>query len=151
MATAWADSFDARQQIANYLNTAVATTLQATRVGEESRQGGTDAEAAGQRTSGSVDDDIKNALSAISIAQYTGAQKEADYWVLTRTHNSDGTTIDEYRALVLYLIDKSKLDTQAESMMGDIMKNNPALVNLATAAQAQISQNGLEWGAPESR
>jgi hypothetical protein len=149
MATEWANSFEARQQVSTYMNSAVSTTLQATRRGSQTGQGSSNAEESSQTATGSVDDDIKNALSAVSISQVSGLQKDGDYWLLTRTHNSDGSTSDEYRAFVLYIINEKSLNNQAVSMLEDIKKNNTALVNLATAAQEQISKNGLEWGAPE--
>jgi hypothetical protein len=150
MATEWANSFDARQQVSNYMNSAVATTLQATRTGKESVQGSSNSDVSSQSNAGKVDDDIKNALSAVSISQVSGLQKDGDYWILNRIHHSDGSTSDEYRALVLYLINEKSLNDQAASMLNEIKKNNPSLVGLVTAAQASISQNGVEWGAPGS-
>jgi hypothetical protein len=150
MATEWANSFDARQQVSNFMNSAVATTLQATRVAQESRQGSSNSEKSSQSNVGAVDDDIRNALSAVSISQVSGLQKDGDYWILTRTHNKDGSTTDQYTALVLYIINEKSLNDQAASMLEELKKQNKSLADLITAAQATISQNGLEWGAPGS-
>jgi opacity protein-like surface antigen len=147
MATEWANSFDARQQVSTYMNSAVSTTLQATRRASQIGAGSSNAEESSQAAAGAVDDDIRNALSAVSISQVSGLQKDGDYWLLTRTHNSDGSTSDEYRAFVLYLIDEKSLNNQALAMLKDIEKNNSALVGLVTAAQARISDSGVEWGA----
>jgi hypothetical protein len=150
MATEWAGSFEARQQVSTKMVSGVATTLQAVRNGMDKRQGSSDSEASNQGNVGSVDNDIKNALSAVSLSQVVGLQKEGDYWLLTRTHNTNGTTTDEYRALVLYIIDKESLKDQVNAMLEEVKKNVPNMINLLTAGQATISQKGIDYGAPSN-
>jgi hypothetical protein len=150
MATEWASSFDARQQVSTAMVSGVATTLQATRNAQENRQGNSNAELSSLDNTGKVDDDIKNALSAISMSQVSGLRQEGDYWLLTRTHNTNGSTTDQYVALVLYVIDRKKFDSQVSDMLEEVKKNAPNMIGLITAAQATISQNGVEYGAPGS-
>lgn len=62
---------------------------------------------------------FENVVKTVSSADYSGARKVNDWWVLTRRYNPDQKKkyVDEYRCYVLYTIEKDLMDQQVLDMM----------------------------------
>jgi hypothetical protein len=129
----WANNFDAQQQIGATISTRVASVFKAH---ENLLPGAVDA----QRK-------YDNALNSLVIAQYTGARKENDWWVHTRTteRGSNRQTDTRYTAYVLYTIERSFLDAQIRNKIAQLKDDTPELTAAFDAISLQLVENGLEW------
>jgi hypothetical protein len=148
----WADNFSAQQQIGAILRTTVASTFEAVAKGLSQSSGGANSASAAGSGSASYQQAMSNSINTIVAATYSGARREADYWVLQRAYDPDqsGKYSDEYIAYVLYIIPKDILNQQVIAHLQENAKQNPVMAELNTAAAEELIANGLAWGAPEN-
>jgi hypothetical protein len=148
----WADNFSAQQQIGAILRTTVASTFQAVARGLAQSSGGANSSSSAGTGSGSYQQGISNSINTLVAATYSGARREADYWVLQRAYDPDqaGKYSDEYIAYVLYIIPKDTLNQQVSTHLQENGVQNPEMAALNTRAAEEIIRNGLDWGAPEN-
>ena len=103
----WAATFDVSREIA----AAVASRVESLFTGA---------------ASGSPDGDygtyFENIVKASSNANYSGARKINDWWILIRRYDPDAKKryTDEYRVFVLYTIEKDILDDQILNMIDKV-------------------------------
>ncbi len=103
----WAASFDVSRDIA----ASVANRVESLFTG-----------AATGSTEGSYGTYFENIVKSAASATYSGARKINDWWILVRRYDADVKKqyTDEYRAYVLYTIDKDVLDRQVFDMMDKV-------------------------------
>ncbi len=110
-AQAWVEGFSIPQTIARNVSTRVEGVFS----GAES--GGMD---------GEYGTYFENVVKTMTDTEFSGAKKENDWWVLTRRYDADTKSkyTDEYRAFVLYTIEKDILDQQVLSVIERIEQEN---------------------------
>ena len=144
---AWADNFSAQQRIGAMLRTTIASEYRARVQGLAESQGGTTTSAG--TSSGSYEQQIDSAISAIVNVSYSGAQREADWWSLRRRYDPDQKDVytDEYTAYVLYTIPKSQLNEQVARALETSVKADSALYDITIELARQILTSGMaDWG-----
>jgi len=145
----WSDNFSAQQRIGALLRTTIASKYQAQVQGTASTSGGANSSTSQAASTGDVNQQINSAINAIVDVSYSGAQREADWWVLTRRYDPDQKDLftDEYTAYVLYTIPKKVLDTQIAKAMETAVKKDSVLYDITIQLAKQILLNGMEnWG-----
>ncbi|HOJ99641.1 MAG TPA: hypothetical protein PLW34_08775 [Termitinemataceae bacterium] len=116
----WATGFSVTQEIARMVSTRV-----------QARFAGAAA--------GSPDDEygryFENVVKAASDASYSGARKEADFWVLKRYFKPDGKTVDRevYDYYVLVVINKDTLKQQIDAVLNGVKPDKPLTKEQQTA------------------
>jgi hypothetical protein len=127
---AWADNFSAQQQIGAMIRTTIASAFQAKREGMASSQGGSGAQST---LAGSLNQSIDDAINSVVAAQYTGAQRENDWWRLTRTYDPDDKTKfqDEYTAWVFYTFPRDMLKNQLNNALNNTKALDPEAAKMA--------------------
>ncbi|WP_304224172.1 hypothetical protein [Gracilinema caldarium] len=98
---------------------------------------------------GSPDDEygryFENVVKTASDATYSGARKEADFWVLKRYFKDDGKTVDRevYDYYVLVTIDKETLKKQIENVLNGVKPDKPLTKEQQTAVD-RVKQSFYE-------
>jgi hypothetical protein len=98
---------------------------------------------------GSPDDEygryFENVVKTASDATYSGARKEADFWVLKRYFKEDGKTVDRevYDYYVLVTIDKETLKKQIENVLNGVKPDKPLTKEQQTAVD-RVKQSFYE-------
>jgi hypothetical protein len=147
---AWADNFSAQQRIGAMLRTTIASEYQARVQGTAQSIGGANSTSAQGASSGEYSQQIDNAINAIVNVSYSGAQREADWWVLLRRYDPDqkDAFTDSYTAYVLYTIPKTELNRQVARALETSVNKDSALYDITIAMAQQILQDGMaQWGA----
>jgi len=140
---AWADTFSAQQRIGAMLRTTIFSEYNA-RVQASAQSLGIDGV-----SSGTYEQQIDNIINAVVNVSYSGAQREADWWVLTRRYDPDvkDEYKDEYTAYVLYLIPKSQLNEQVARALETSVSRDSALYDITIQMAQQIFLEGMShWG-----
>jgi len=141
----WADNFSAQQRIGALLRTSIQSAYQATARGQAQSYSVTDA----VPSTGSYQQEIDNMINSIVNVSYSGAFREADWWVLTRRYDPDvkEAYIDEYTAWVLYTIPKTILNQQVADSMLTIADRDSDLYDVTIEIARSILVNGIDsWG-----
>jgi len=98
---------------------------------------------------GSPDDEygryFENVVKTASDATYSGARKEADFWVLKRYFKDDGKTVDRevYDYYVLVTIDRETLKKQIENVLNGVKPDKPLTKEQQTAVD-RVKQSFYE-------
>jgi hypothetical protein len=144
---AWSDSFSAQQRIGAMLRTNIASKFQAAVRGKETSSGGANSSAAAGAASGELTQEIDNSINAVVNTSYSGAQREADWWRLTRRYDPDqkGVYVDEYQAYVLYTIPKLTLNQQIASNLETSVSKDSQLYDITINLAREILQNGMDY------
>jgi hypothetical protein len=84
-------------------------------------------------------------VKTASDATYSGARKEADFWVLKRYFKEDGKTVDRevYDYYVLVTIDKETLKKQIENVLNGVKPDKPLTKEQQTAVD-RVKQSFYE-------
>jgi hypothetical protein len=148
----WADNFSAQQQIGAILRTTVASTFEAVAKGLAQSAGGANSASSSGTGSGSYQQAINNSINTLVAATYSGARREADYWVLQRAYDPDQPSkySDEYIAFVLYIIPKDLLNQQVITHLQGNAVQDPIMAALNTGVAEELIRSGLAWAAPEN-
>jgi len=143
---AWADNFSAQQRIGAMLRTTIASEYQAKVQGTAQSTGVADS---ASLATGIYNQQIDSVISAIVNVSYSGAQREADWWVLQRRYDPDNKKVytDEYTAYVLYTIPKAELNRQVARALETSVGADSVLYDITVEMARRILQNGMEsWG-----
>ena len=143
---AWADNFSAQQRIGAMLRTTIASEYQARVQGVASSAGISD----GIPSTGVYQQEIDSVINAIVNVSYSGAQREADWWSLSRRYDPDIKDLytDSYTAWVMYTIPKAQLNQQVARALETSVRADSALYDITIELARQILQNGIRnWGA----
>jgi hypothetical protein len=131
-ATTWATNFNVQQQIGQTISTGIASVFKAN---ESKVPDNADARRA-----------YDNAMNTLSIAEYTGATKQGDWWIKQRHGAVAGQDeYIDYTAYVFYTIDKAKLDEQIKAQLERLKQGNPALTSALDSVMTDILNRGTEW------
>ena len=142
----WADSFSAQQRIGSMLRTTIASEYNA------KVQGTARSESVSGLlpSAGTYQQEIDSIINAIVNVSYSGAQREADWWSLSRRYDPDvkDKYTDSYTAWVMYTIPKSLLNEQVARALETSVRADSALYEITIEMARQILLNGFaEWGA----
>jgi hypothetical protein len=131
-ATTWATRFEVQQQIGQMISTGVASVFKAN---ESMVPDNEDARRA-----------YSNAINTLSLAEYSGAQPQGDWWIKQR-HGAVANQDEyiDYTAYVFYTIDKPRLDEQIKTQLDRLSQGNPALSAAFNAVASDILVRGTEW------
>jgi predicted small secreted protein len=127
----WVNNFNAQQQIGATINTRVASVFKAN---ESLVPDNVDSKRA-----------YSNAINTLITATYTGARKEADWWLKQVISDKGAPDETRYRAIALYSIDRKILDSQIATKLEELKEGNPELGAAFNAVSAEILERGLEW------
>jgi hypothetical protein len=145
--TAWADNFSAQQRIGAMLRTTIASEYQARSQGAAQSSG----TGAGGSSSGEYSQQLNSAINAIVNVSYSGAQREADWWMLLRRYDPDDRKkyTDEYRVYVLYTIPKAEMNRQVARALETSVSKDSALYDITIAIAREILAGDIDFPARE--
>jgi hypothetical protein len=146
---AWADNFSAQQRIGAMLRTTIVSKYQAGVQAAAQSQGGANSSTAAGTASSEYKQEIDSAINVIVNVSYSGAQREADWWVLNRRYDPDQKDVysDLYTAYVLYTIPKSQLNEQVAKALATAVAKDSELYNITIQLAEDILLNGMaNWG-----
>jgi len=129
MVRRWVNSFNAQQQIAATINTRVVSAFQA----NESKV----------PNSSEMTSKFENAINTLNTASYSGARKEADWWVKQRVSSKGQPDVIRYTGYVLYTIPAEELKAQVVSNIEKAKKENPGLDLAFDAVAVDVLQRGV--------
>jgi len=145
---AWADNFSAQQRIGAMLRTSIHSLYQAKVDGNaQSLSGSTTSSGF---VAGAYQQEIDSTINTIVNVSYSGAQREADWWVLNRRYDPDQKDVytDTYTAYVMYTIPKAELNRQVARALETSVSADSALYDITIELAREILQSGIaEWGA----
>jgi hypothetical protein len=145
----WADNFSAQQRIGAMLRTNIETKYTAAVDASAQSSGG--ASSATGRGSGSGDykQEIDSAISAVVNVSYSGAQLEANWWILNRRYDPDvkDEWSDEYTAYVLYTFPKAELNRQVAHALETAVAADSALYDITIQLARELLLEGSDLGA----
>ncbi|MDR1904996.1 MAG: hypothetical protein LBQ88_22285 [Treponema sp.] len=146
-ALAWADNFSAQQRIGAMLRTTISSKYQAAVTGASQSTGGTNSSTAAGSGSAEYNQEIENMINAVVNVSYSGAQRDSDWWVLTRRYDPDqeGVYSDEYTAYVLYTIPKAELNRQIAQALETSVSKDSALYQITIDLAKEILLNGVDY------
>ena len=138
---AWADHFSAQQIMGAMLRTNIATRLNANADGVAQSLG-----LFGDST-GEYLRQIDNSINTVLNISFSGTQREADWWTLTRRYDPDqrGVYTDEYRAYVLYTIPKSQLDQQIAYALATSIDADHVLYDITIQIARDILSGSMSY------
>ncbi|MDR0909505.1 MAG: hypothetical protein LBM77_07030 [Spirochaetaceae bacterium] len=142
---AWADNFSAQQRIGAMLRTNIETKYQAT-VNAQAESSGVGTSGQGQNTAyGDYKQEIDNSINSVVNVSYSGAQLEANWWVLQRRYDPDQKDVynDEYVAYVLYTIPKAELNRQIASALETSVSKDSQLYDITIQLAKDILLDGI--------
>jgi hypothetical protein len=142
---AWADSFSAQQQIGAMIRTTIGSAYTAKAKGSAQSSGGGSSASAQGSGSGSYEQSIDNSINSTVAAQYSGAQREGDWWVLQRRYDPDrkGVYSDEYTAYVLYTFPKASLNQQIANALLSNKDLDPEVARMSVEIAQEIMRGSL--------
>jgi hypothetical protein len=148
----WADSFSAQQRIGAMLRTTIASKYQAAAAGSSLSTGGAGSTTAAGGGSAEYRQEIDNAINAVVNVSYSGAQRDSDWWVLTRRYDPDQKDVysDEFTAYVLYTIPKAELNRQIAQALETSASKDSALYDITIALAQDIMLNGVGYLEPQA-
>jgi hypothetical protein len=143
----WADNFSAQQRIGAMLRTNIASKYQAAVSGIAQSSGGANSSSAASTSSGDYQQEIENSINAVVNVSYSGAQREADWWSLSRRYDPDQKDVytDEYTAYVLYTIPKAELNRQIAAALETSVNKDSRLYDITIALAQDILRNGVNY------
>jgi hypothetical protein len=142
---AWADNFSAQQQIGAMLRTSIQSAYTAKVDGQAQSSGGANSSTAAGAGSGSYEQSINNSINALVNVNYSGAQREGDWWLLQRRYDPDQKDVysDEYTAFVLYTIPKAQLNQQVANALVTNADIDPSLAAMSKEIAEDILRGAL--------
>jgi len=148
-AETWAREFNANQQIARFFQTGVVNLMNARISGEGGSTGVGNASQTNAKNAASTStmtNKIEGYLAASSVADFSSARHEADFWQYVRTYDPDNRKkySDEYVAYVLYLIPRDKAEKIAQWYIDDIAKRVPEVGSLATELKSELARQDID-------
>ena len=146
---AWADNFSAQQRIGAMLRTTIVSKYQAGVQAAAQSQGGANSSTAAGTASSEYKQEIDSTINTVVDVSYSGAQREADWWVLNRRYDPDQKDVysDLYTAYVLYTIPKSQLNEQVAKALATAVAKDSELYNITIQLAEDILLNGMaNWG-----
>jgi len=147
----WAQQFDAQQQISTFLRSSVSTIMSAKERGEDFTNGAGTASrnvsSAASAESSELTRKIDDALSQSTVADFTGSQREADFWEYVRTYDPDDRKkyTDVYVAYVLYTLPIDKMENQIKAYIDDVKERVPESGQIADGIKAELASHNLDW------
>ncbi|MDR1229603.1 MAG: hypothetical protein LBK55_11455 [Azoarcus sp.] len=146
-ALAWADNFSAQQRIGAMLRTNIASKYEATVSGSSQSSGGANSSSAAGTASAEYRQEIDNMVNAVVNVSYSGAQRDSDWWTLTRRYDPDQKDVysDEYTAYVLYTIPKTQLNQQIAYALETSVAKDSALYDITIQIATEILSEGFEY------
>ena len=151
-ALAWADSFSAQQRIGAMLRTNIESKYQALVTGSSQSIGGANSSTAAGGGSADYKQAIDNSINAVVNVAYSGAQRDSDWWVLTRRYDPDQKDVysDEYTAYVLYTIPKSELNNQIAKALETSTSKDSVLYDITIQLAKNILLDGVDYLDPKA-
>jgi hypothetical protein len=142
---AWADNFSAQQQLGAMVRTNIASKYQAVAKGSAQSSGGANSSSAEGAGSGDYQQRIDNFINSMVNVSYSGAQREADWWILSRRYDPDQKDLytDSYTAYVLYTIPKSQLNDQVTGALKNSVSRDMDLYDITIKVAEEIMLNGF--------
>jgi uncharacterized lipoprotein YmbA len=142
---AWADNFSAQQQIGAMLRSSIQSAYTAKVEGRAQSSGGANSSIASGAGSGSYQQSIDNSINTLVNVNYSGAQREGDWWVLQRRYDPDQKDVysDEYTAFVLYTIPKALLNQQVATSLIANTDLDPSLAEMSKEIAEEILRGAL--------
>ncbi|MDR2784680.1 MAG: hypothetical protein LBB83_02075 [Treponema sp.] len=146
-ALAWADNFSAQQRIGAMLRTNIASKYQAKVSGISQSSGGANSSTAAGAGSADYNQEIDSVINSVVNVSYSGAQRDSDWWVLTRRYDPDQKDVysDEYIAYVLYTIPKAELNRQIASALETSVSKDSVLYDITIELAKEIMLNGVDY------
>jgi hypothetical protein len=146
-ALAWADNFSAQQRIGAMLRTTIASKYQAAVSGSSQSSGGANSSTAAGAGSADYRQEIDDLITAVVNVSYSGAQRDSDWWVLTRRYDPDQKDVysDEYTAYVLYTVPKAELNRQIAQALETSVSKDSALYDITIQLAREILLEGFEY------
>jgi len=125
----WADQFGAQQRIGSMIRTNIAGRYET---------------AISVTSGGQYQQEIDIILNAVVNVSYSGAQREADWWVRRRVFDPDNREIytDEYTAYVLYTVPKETLNRQIALALETNVTKNASVYDVTIALSRDILLQG---------
>jgi hypothetical protein len=86
-------------------------------------------------------------INAVVNVSYSGAQRDSDWWVLTRRYDPDQKDVysDEYTAYVLYTIPKAELNRQIAQALETSVSQDSALYDITIQLAREILTDGVDY------
>jgi hypothetical protein len=135
----WADQASAQQRIGALLRTNVASRYSAA-VTASSLSTGSPEEASGQ-----FSQEIDNIVNTLVNVSYSGAQREADWWVLRERHDTiNNTYSEEYIAFVLYTVPRTELNRQIAFALENSVSKDSELYDITIGIARDILLQGYD-------
>jgi hypothetical protein len=121
--------------------------------GTSQSAGGANSTTAAGTGSADYNQEIENSINAVVNVSYSGAQRDSDWWVLTRRYDPDQKDVfsDEYTAYVMYTIPKAELNRQIASALETSVSKDSALYQITIDLAKEIMQNGVEYLDPKAK
>jgi hypothetical protein len=143
---AWADNFSAQQRIGAMLRTTISSAFTAKVDGSAQTSGGANSSTTAENSSGDYQQAINNLIDALVNVNYSGAQREGDWWILLRRYDPDQKDVysDEYTAYVLYTFPKVLLNQQVANALLTNKDLDPEMAQIAKEIGEDILRNGLD-------
>jgi hypothetical protein len=149
-ALAWADTFSAQQRIGAMLRTNIESKYTAAVEGNSQSVGGANSSTAAGAGSAEYKQEIDNSINAVVNVSYSGAQRDSDWWVLTRRYDPDVKDLynDSYTAYVLYTIPKSQLNQQIAKALETSTSKDSVLYDITIQLAREILLDGVPYLEP---
>jgi hypothetical protein len=150
-ALAWADNFSAQQRIGAMLRTGIQSRLEA-KVDAQSQSKGSSNSALSSGTA-EYRQQIDNVLNSVVNVSYSGAQRDSDWWILTRRYDPDQEDLytDEYTAYVLYTVPKTELNRQIASALETSVSKDSILYDATIELANEILLKGVDYLDPKAQ
>jgi len=133
----WADQASAQQRIGALLRTNIASRYEAAI---------TAASQSGAVNTAQYKQEINNIVNSLVNVNYSGAQREADWWTLRRRYDPDNKEqyTDEYTAYVLYTVPKAEMNRQIALALETSASKDSALYDVTIALARDILLQGYD-------
>jgi hypothetical protein len=145
----WADNFSAQQRIGAMLRTNIESKYTAAVNASAQSSGGASSAAGGGTGSSDYKQEIDSAISAVVNVSYSGAQLEANWWILNRRYDPDvkDEWSDEYTAYVMYTFPKAELNRQVAHALETAVAADSAVYDITIQLARELLLEGSDLGA----
>jgi hypothetical protein len=145
----WADNFSAQQRIGAMLRTNIESKYTAAVTASAQSSGGGSSASGRVASSGDYKQEIDSAVNAVVNVSYSGAQLEANWWILNRRYDPDvkDEWNDEYTAYVLYTFPKVELNRQVAHALETAVSADSALYGITIQLAKELLIEGSDLGA----
>ena len=139
----WADQASAQQRIGMLIRTNIAGRYQSAV---------TAAAQSGAENAAVYQQEVDIVLGAVVNVSFSGAQREADWWILNRRYDPDNQDIysDAFTAYVLYTIPRTELNRQVAVAMETSTSKDSRLYDITIALARDILLQGYDINEKQS-